>query len=343
MAATIKDVARLAGVSHSTVSRVLNDKAVISKETKQKIYKAMKELKYVPNDFARSFASGNPLTIALVIDVDNVNDYSNSFFSNTVFGIETAAHKNNYNLMVVNGSVSLGGNETIVKLAMGKRINGIIIPESIVNAKLLKKLDEYNFPYVILGRTKDVGSNFDWVDINNTQAGALAVKHLIENGYKRIAFMSNGNDKVFNQDRIEGYKKELKNNHINLNNKFIVEGIGTVEQGEELAKQLLKGNNIPDAIICSNDHMVVGVLKAAKEKKISIPNDLGVICFDNTTVMELSNISITCLNVDTYELGIQAADKLISLIENTKSSVRQTLISTSIIKRESTNKKQKRK
>ncbi|MDO4940508.1 MAG: LacI family DNA-binding transcriptional regulator [Erysipelotrichaceae bacterium] len=341
MAATIKDVAKLAGVSHSTVSRVLNDKGVISDETKQRIYSAMEELKYVPNDFARNFANGNPLTIALVIDVDNVNDYSNSFFSNTVFGIETAAHNSNYSLMVLNGSASIDGAEEVKRLAMGKRINGIIFPESIVNVELLKSLDEQNFPYVILGRSKDIDCGADWVDINNTQAGAAAVKHLLERGYKKIAFMSDGKDKVFNQDRIEGYRKELKNKGITIEDNLIVEGKASVESGMELTKKLLKGSNHPDAIICSNDRMVVGVLRTAKAEGITIPDKLGIVCCDNTPVMELLQPSITCINVDTYELGIQAADKLINSIENTMTSVHQTMLSTSIISRDSTAKKLK--
>lgn len=336
MGATIKDVARLAGVSHSTVSRVLNDKGVISEETKERIYSAMKELKYVPNDFARNFANGNPLTIALVIDVDKANDYSNSFFSNTVFGIETAAHNSGYSLMVVNGSKSLGGTEDVKRLAMGKRINGIIFPESIVNGELLESLDEQEFPYVILGRPQDVGSNSDWIDINNTQAGALATKHLLERGYKKIAFMSDGKDKVFNQDRIEGYRKELISNGIKFDQNLVVDGSASVESGSKLFKSLLKGKNQPDAFICSNDRMVVGLLRMALKENISIPNDLGIVCCDNTSIMELSLPSITCVNVDTFELGIQTADKLISLIENNATTGRQTMLSTSIVYRDST-------
>jgi len=330
MGVTIKDVAKLAGVSHSTVSRVLNDKGVISEETKQRIYSAMEELKYVPNDFARNFASGNPFTIALAVNVDNANDYSNSFFANTVFGIETAAHRSNYSLMVVNGS------EDVERLAMGKRINGIILPESIGTSELLEKLDEENFPYVILGRPHDVGCGCGWIDINNTQAGALAVKHLLEQGYKKIAFLSDGNDKVFNQDRIEGYRKELSNNGITIDESLIVEGSASVDSGFELTKKLLHGGNAPEALICSNDRMVVGALKMANDEGISIPEDLGIVCCDNTPVMELSLPSITCLNVDTYELGVQAAEKLISAIEDNLMNDSQTMISTTIISREST-------
>jgi len=341
MGATIKDVARLAGVSHSTVSRVLNNKAVISDETKKRIYRAMEELKYVPNDLARSFANGNPSTIALAIDTSNASYYSNSFFSNTVFGIETAAHKSNYSLMVVNGSKSNDGIEDIERLLMGKRINGIIFPESIIDKKLLKMLDEKNFPYVTLGHPMNTKTKTDWVDIDNKQAGEVAVKHLIEKGYRKIAFMSDGNDKVFNQDRIEGYKKELKRNGIEIDEKLIVEGDSNVESGKKLADKLLSGKNVPDALVCSNDHMVVGALRVANERGIAIPDKLGIVCCDNTPVMELSLPSITSLNVDTYKLGIKAAEKLIGRIENEMVGDNQNLLPTDVIERGSTLKNMK--
>lgn len=122
MAATIKDVARLAGVSPSTVSRVLNQKGVISDETKQKIVSAMEQLKYVPNDIARSFANGSAHAISLVIDISDGTAYANNFFNNTVFGIETAAHRNDYNLIITNGAAAFGGISSVERLIAGKRL-----------------------------------------------------------------------------------------------------------------------------------------------------------------------------------------------------------------------------
>lgn len=339
MAATIKDVARLAGVSHSTVSRVLNDKGAISEETKQRIYAAMEELKYVPNDFARSFASGSPHTIALVIDVDNAPDYANNFFNNTVFGIETAAHRTGYNLMVANGSADFGGTDGIERLVEGKRIDGIVFPQSIVNPGFLLKLEELRFPSVILGRPEDIGMESDWVDINNTQAGALAARHLLHKGYRRIAFISDGDDKVFNQDRIEGYRRELKSEGITPDESFVIHGNADHKSGCDCAKTLLESENRPDAIICSNDRMALGVLRTAKAMEICVPQDLGIICCDNTAVTELAQPDITSIDVDTFELGLQAAETLINRIENSAASIRQILLSTRIIERESTAKK----
>ena len=336
MGATIRDVARLAGVSHSTVSRVLNNKGVISEETKQRIYAAMEELKYVPNDFARSFASGSPHTIALVIDVDNASDYANSFFNNTVFGIETAAHRSGYNLMVANGSEDFGGTDGIERLVSGKRIDGIVFPQSIVNPGFLQRLEELQFPNVILGRPEDMSLESDWVDINNTQAGALATRHLLGNGYRRIAFVSDGDDKVFNQDRIEGYRRELAAEGIAPDDTLVIHGKADHESGCECAGKLLERADRPYAIICSNDRMALGVLRTAKAMGICVPKELGIVCCDNTVVTELAQPDITSIDVDTFELGLQVAETLINRIENSAASVRQILLSTRIIEREST-------
>ena len=140
MAATIKDVARLAGVSPSTVSRVLNQKGVISDETKQKIASAMEQLKYVPNDIARSFANGSAHAISLVIDISDGTAYANNFFNNTVFGIETAAHQNDYNLIITNGAAAFGGISSVERLIAGKKVDGVVLPISLVTDELLRDL-----------------------------------------------------------------------------------------------------------------------------------------------------------------------------------------------------------
>ena len=202
MAATIKDVARLAGVSPSTVSRVLNQKGVISEETKQKIASAMEQLKYVPNDIARSFANGSAHAISLVIDISDGTAYANNFFNNTVFGIETAAHQNDYNLIITNGAAAFGGISSVERLIAGKKVDGVVLPISLVTDELLRRIEDLSVPCVILGRSEEVGAEANWVDINNVQAGRRAVKLLLERGYKKIAFLSDGDGEVFNQDRI---------------------------------------------------------------------------------------------------------------------------------------------
>lgn len=128
MSVTIRDVARLAGVSASTVSRVLNGKGAISEETKKRIFDAMDELRYVPNELCAQLCQRRPRAIALVIDVADPAAYSNDFFNNTVFGLETVAHKRDYSLMVTNGSRASGGVSGVERLILGKKVDGVVFP-----------------------------------------------------------------------------------------------------------------------------------------------------------------------------------------------------------------------
>ena len=174
MSATIRDVAKLAGVSASTVSRVINKSAPISGETTERIYRAMEELKYVPNDIARSFASGSARAIAIAVNVSDTRSYANRFFNNTVFGIETAAHRKGYNFIITSANDERGGMGSLEKLILSKKIDGLVLPVSLLQSSIVKLVEEMSFPFVVLGRVKNAGSRLSWVDISNEQAGAAS-------------------------------------------------------------------------------------------------------------------------------------------------------------------------
>lgn len=341
MAVTIRDVARAAGVSVSTVSRVLNKKGTISEETTLRIKKAMVELKYVPNDFARNFANGSPRAIALVIDVADARSYANSFFNSTVFGIETAAHRNDYSLVVTNGSLSCGGISSVERLALGRKVDGVILPISLLDRAFLAKLDELNFPCAILGRTEEPDIETSWVDINNTQAGVLAARHLVQHGYKRIAFVSDAGKETFNADRISGFCRELDASGLGVDRSLIIHAEPGIDNAVSLVSTLLKSTNRPDAVLCGSDIVALGALRAAKREGLNVPEDFGILSFDNTVVTDLAEPGISSMDVDTYELGEQAAEILINQIENPGSSIRQVLLSTRVVERASTTRKGK--
>lgn len=336
MAVTIRDVARAAGVSVSTVSRVLNNKGTISEETTKRIHEAMEELKYVPNDFARNFANGSPRAIALVIDVADAPSYANNFFNNTVFGIETAAHRNDYSLMVTNGAPNASGISGVERLMLGKKVDGVILPVSLVEPEFLAKIEELKFPCVILGRTDGTDAEMNWVDMNNTQAGVLAARHLIQHGYKRIAFVSDAESTTFDSDRVSGYCRELDAKGLPVDTGLIIHtGVG-IENAISVVKNLLMSENRPDAVLCSSDIIALGAVRAAKRAGLRIPEDFGVLSFDNTAITDLAEPGITSMDVDTYELGVQTAEILINQVENPEASIRQVLLSTRVVEREST-------
>ena len=339
MSVTIRDVAKAAGVSPSTVSRVLNNKGIISEETCEKIYQAMRELKYVPNDMARSFANGSPRAIAIAINVSDAQAFANTFFNRMVFGIETAAHQSGYNLIITNATADREGLGSIERLIMGKKIDGILFPASLLQRSFLTALEDNSFPCVVLGRPRASDLEASWVDIDNEQAGQAAVNHLCSKGYRRIAFLSNGEKELFNQDRIAGYRKAIEKRQLALEESWICHTRSSLEEGRASVRQLLEGNEKPDAIICSDEKLALAAIREAKALKYDVPNDFGVLCFDDTPVTELAEPGITSVDVDTFELGRLAAENLIRQIERAEKSSWRVQLTTHIIERDSTGRK----
>lgn len=336
MSSTIRDVARLAGVSPSTVSRALNKTAPISEETTNRIYRVMEELKYVPNDIARSFASGTARAIAIAINVSDARSYANSFFNSTVFGIETAAHKNGYNLIITGANSARGGADGLERLIMSKKIDGLILPVSMLNPSIVRLVESVNFPFVLLGRSTKMCGKVSWVDIANAQAGANAVRHLLKRGYRRIAFVSHGDKELFSRDRYEGYCTELNAAGIKPRAAYVIHPASSLEEAKCCMRTILTSSGSPDAVICGDDRMSLAALRVSRELGLRVPEDFGILCFDNTEVTELAEPSISAMNVDTFELGRIAAETLLHRIENPNFGANQSQITAEVIQRGST-------
>ncbi|MCI2047675.1 MAG: LacI family transcriptional regulator [Faecalibacterium sp.] len=335
MAVTIRDVAKAAGVSASTVSRVLNKKGLISAETEQRISAAMAQLHYVPNDMARSFANGTTMTIALAIDVVDARAYANPFFNNTVFGMETAAHERGYNLIITSGVKDTPASAE--RLIRGKKIDGIAFPVSLVDPALLQLLREKHFPCVIIGHPDASAWNANWVDINNTQAGAIAAQHLLEKGCKKLAYVAGSLHETFSRDRLIGCNQTLR--AAGLAEAEVLQGAADLQAARALVQALLARPQRPDAILCGGDCIALGAARAAAASGLKIPQDVKLLCFDDTPITEYAEPSITSISVDTFELGKQAAQILISQIEGEQGSLHQVLLSTQVLERASTQNK----
>mgnify|MGYP000935953820 CR=1 FL=1 len=337
MTITIKDVARKAGVSPSTVSRVINGKGVISEETKIKINKVMEELHYHPNSLARNFANGSSYAMGLVIDAKDENTFSNAFFNRSVFAIETVAQNNGYNLLIVNDRDGIDSISSIEKLVFERKVDGLILPPSTIKPKLIKKFLELEFPFVVLGEPKLFKTESSWVDVNNKQGSENAIEHLVSKGYKRIAYVYDEKNNLFEQNRLEGYKNGLKKAGLKINDEYIIETPRDKEKYYEETVKILSGSNPPDAFLCSNNDIAFHVLKAIKAKQFIVPDQIGMITFDNYPIAEYMDPPLSVIDVDTYALGEQVANILLQKIERNNSSNQHTLISTKLILRESTN------
>ena len=187
MPATIHDVAKLAGVNSSTVSRVLNGKATVMEETREKIYAAMRELDYHPNSLARSLANGQSGAIGVVVDAEDAEAFSNVFFNRSLFAVEKVAQERGHHVILANGAKRAGGMGSIEKLMLERKVDGLILPPSTVKPSLLQKIQ--TFPCVVLGQPETAHHDLSWVDVNNAQGAEMAVAHLLSRGYRRIAYL----------------------------------------------------------------------------------------------------------------------------------------------------------
>ncbi len=335
MRVTIKDVAKRAGVSTSTVSRVLNKNSVISPETTEQIHKAMRDLNYIPNDLARSFAKASSHVIGLVVDTGSPEDYSNRFFCNTVFALESAFHKHGYNLMVVHAEIPDQDERGIIRLIQGKKIDGIIIPEKLACERLIAELQTISFPFVVLGKRASENS-YSWVDIDNMQAGGIAARYLYAKKYQEFYFLVGSGDQIFEKERIAGFSETMKSLGVPTESYHILAG----EHDEPDLKKTLELKHVKRSnrrgFLCSSDRLAAKLIHLSSQMAISVPEQVGVLCFDNTDVAECMVPAISCIDVDTYEQGAQAAELLLKQMQEKEFKCRHILIPTKVIERDST-------
>lgn len=324
MAVTIHDVARLAGVNSSTVSRVINGKATITPDTKERVYAAMRELDYHPNSLARSLASGLSGAIGVVVDARDAEVFSNVFFSRSLFAIEKVAQARGYQVIIANGAQSRGS--TIESLMKEHKVDGLILPPTTVKPSMMDTIGD--FPYVVLGTPDTLRSATCWVDNNNEQGAEAAVRHLQKMGYRHIAYLGGYQKRGFTKRRIRGYL------NTNTGRETILTTDGTWENAYTEAMDVLRKEEHPDAFVCNDNLAAFGLLKACREQSLRVPDDIGIIAFDNYPLAEYMDPPLTIVDIDTAMLGEQAAHLLFRRIENHGGS-QQILLSTSLIVRPS--------
>ena len=335
MGATIKDIAKMVGVSTSTVSRVINGNTAISQQTRIRIQEAMKELNYHPNSRARNFANGITNTIALVIDAENETTFANSFFNRSVYAIERAAQSRGYNLLITNDR---GENGTSVStLVYEKKVDGLILPSSSIRQKLIELLEQEQFPYVVYGGSEFASEPFSWVDVNNLAGSKKAVKHLWSQGYRKIAFAFDGNMTVFSNNRIEGYREaflECDKNAVPM----VFNCEGNTESMFDNVTQAVRNKKV-DAILCSDNMIAYHVLTKVCETGILVPEQFGIVTFDNYPLAEYMIPPLTAVDVDTYQLGKKSADILFGIINGEVTEKKTEWIDTELITRDSSKRK----
>lgn len=340
MGVTIKDVARKAGVSISTVSKVIHDAPTISDATKKRVLEIMKELNYHPNIIARSFVSQNSYHIGLIMSLKREDAFLNPYIYEIMGGIEDVARKNGYLLSIINTSTVSENPAELEKLIAQKRVDGLIIHLGGFDEKLTAVLNRADFPYVFIGRP-NFATGASWVDINNAKAGEIATHHLVDQGCRCIAFIGDGVAIRHSicAARAEGYKNALQAMGYAVDERYIKDMKGTCENIPALLEELLGMDERPDGLVCSDNFIAFETLKYLQRKNIEVPGEMLLITFDNYPFAPYTMPPMSTVDIDVFDLGVQSAHAIINKLSNPGMTIQYSLLSPSLIIRESSARK----
>ena len=311
MPVTIKDVAKAAGVSPSTVTRVIQNKSTISDETKKRVRKAMKELNYHPNLNARSLVSSYTQVIGLVLPDDSDAFYQNPFFPSVLRGIAQVASENHYAIQIATGKNEKERLDAISQMVYGKRVDGLIFLYAQENDPLVNLVVDEQFPFLILG--KSLSPFIPLVDNDNVQAGYDATEYFIKKGCSRIAFIGGTKKLYVTQDRLTGYEQALQEHKLSLvgsHRTFFADEF-LEEKGYNFSKQLFKHDPQTDAIITTDSLLAEGVCNYLNEHQLDVP----VLSFDS--VNPRLNLA-AYVDINSLSLGRTSFETILQIINDVK-------------------------
>lgn len=330
MKVTIKEVAKLAEVSTSTVSRVISNDSRISSETKEKVNKAIKELGYRPNAIARSLANKKTKTLGIVLPTGAEGMIDNPFFIKAMEGISKCAQMYGYYIMYAFSNVDNDSYNCVEDFVNSRLVDGICLLTSASDDKCINYLRNINFPFVVIGRPDDK-NNILWVDNDNVKAMYDVVNRVIELGHKRIAFIGAQKNLNVSQDRLKGYINAIFDARIQFDGNIIIQEKGATEEyGYKAMKRILDSGEEVSAVVTTDDLLSLGVLKALKEAN----RNLCIVGFNNIVLTEYQTPTLSSVDIKSVELGYSATGLLIKKLEgeNKESFV---IVETTLIERES--------
>lgn len=336
-AVTIKDVARMANTSISTVSKVMNGSTSISEETVLRVKKVVRKLDYKPNIRARGFALQTSSTIVFITPLEKNLAFVNPYIFELICGLEEILSQNNYSL-VIKSLLPKDVCSYVKSTVNAKMADGIIINGPLLSKELDALLTQQLISHIAIGAPVFT-NRLSWIDVDNRLAGKLASEHLLANGYKKIGFIGKKDDDKISMDRYHGVTDIIEEETIILPDDDIVRTglqINESEYGYAATKSLLESSNRPDALICSNNYCTFGCIDAIREKKLKIGRDIGIIAFDDFPFTPILDPPITSIVIDMFDLGIQAGKQIIQKIQEPKLNIQAFITLPVVIERNST-------
>lgn len=298
--AGIRDVAKAAGVSISTVSNVLNGKRNVGDETKEKVMRICEELSYYPNMAGKTLKKGNSKTILF-----NFSDFDRTFFLKIINGISDYANEHDYDFII-------STSKSCEKYMRSTLTAGCISLDSKMSNETLLRAASENYPIVVLDRMLH-NPYIKTIVTNNYDPMSQLIQRVVDCGYRKFAFIGGIESTDDNKERYKAFRDVLEKNHISFKRENYYAGDYREKSGYRAAKIIMLSERLPEALICANDNMAIGAIKAFRENGIRVPEDIAVTGFDNTDMSR--NLELTTVDVPNYERGYLAAQYLVENIE----------------------------
>jgi LacI family transcriptional regulator len=302
---TIREVARTAGVSPATVSRVLNTSETVSPDLKERVLAAVRDLGYRPNSQARSLRTRATTVLGVII-----SDVTNPFFTAMVRGVEDVASAAGYSVVLANADEDLRKEQRYLEVAAAEQMAGVLLSPASATETSIDVLAERGIPVVTIDRRLK-SADVDWVMVDNHRAAKEATLHLVEQGCRRIGFIAGRLGTTTGAGRLDGYRAGLRAAGLPSARELVVSGEFRIDGGREATERLLALPDRPDGLFVSNNLMTIGAVDALDTAGVRFPDDIALVGFDDMMPALSLRSQITAVSQPTYEIGRQATELLL--------------------------------
>jgi len=336
---TLEDIAKKAGVSRSTASRVVNNHPNVSDDVRHRVQQVIQETSYQPHAAARTLASQRSWTIGLILPRTVSALFTDPYYPRLTQGIASACNQKNYTLSLFLVSTREDEEKIFPRVARKGFLDGLLVQSGQIGDHLIDGVTKSDIPLVIIGRpfhTKGIS----YIDVDNINATLEAVNHLVSLGYQRIGTIAGPSNSTVGIDRLKGYLRSLKDNDLPVDETLMVESEFTEQDGYQAMQKLIPAK--PQAIFAASDIIALGAMRAVKEAGLKVPDDVAFVGFDDQPLPTKPDPELTTIRQPVYRLGGRAVETLIELIENGTDAARSIIMETQFIVRQSCGAKKKR-
>lgn len=324
----MSDVAKLANVSPATVSRVLSNPDLVSKETREKVLDVINKVNYKPHIVARQFRTKETKIILVVVP-----DITSAFFSRVLRGIEHVAVQHGYQVILGDTENEIKREQEYINLLLQKQADGMVLLTARQDKSKLEEISEH-FPMVLACEYVD-GLNVPTISIDNISSARKATEHLIKQGHTKIAHITGSMNVILSRDRLRGFQQAMMSHDLEIDSSFIQESDASYESGYDQMMKLLALETPPTAVFAFNDEVAIGAMKAVKDSQLSIPDDIAIVGFDNINMASIVEPNLTTINQPKYEIGKKAMELLLKIINGESLQKKKFVMRDELIIRES--------